>query len=234
MQLLKEDFCNYKTTYNHIWWPRLCVLRTKDYEPDEKGFPWFWKYKTLNWIYRVFDAIKEYLFNFEAFGNWNGSIVRSFPYAFRMLWDNIMVFLTPWYNIRRKFLNGFINCNGSKLINNNRYSAYVRTRGEECTYYDLVFTGFRYKLIKTILRDGDGNASNAFLAGISLMFAKTDEDRKTKVNAYHEEKTKVCSGWVCGWKSAVKELNKIAYLTQNLEWFSQTEWQKNCPDEVDG
>ena len=234
MQLVKEDFCGYKTTYNHIWWPRFYIARVGNYEFEKNEVPWFWKYKTLNYLYRLFDSIREYFFNFGAFGNWDGSVSPSFPYAFKEIWDNIFIFLTPWYEIRRKFMDGFINCNGSKLLDSNRCHAYVRSRGLECVYYDLIFTGFRYTIVKIILRDGKGKASNAFLAGISIMFSKkSNEELEEEVDSYHEERTKVCSGWVWGWKSAVKELNKVAYLTQNLEWFSRTEWQNNCPEEVE-
>ena len=121
---------------------------------------------------------------------------------------------------------GFINLNGTKLLTHNRYFAYVRTRGDDCAYYDLVFTGFRYKLVKSqLFKKGETEARNHFMEAISLI-GKSDDEVDEFKNSFEERFTTVCTEWVFGWKSAVRELNKIAYLTQSLEWFSPTEMKK--------
>lgn len=229
--LVKEDFCRYKYEYESVWWPRLRKFRVYT---DAKR-----KHKRSKFVrvldsvkdYIVYDICKDWLFDFSPYGAWSKDVSPSFPHAFKAVVNNVMVFLTPWYFIRRKFLNGFINCNGSKLLDNDYCSAYIRNRKAECAYYTLTFTGFHYRLVKKILRDKEGDASNGFMAGITLALDsnKTEEEKQEEIESYTEEKTVVCSGWVFGWDSAVKELNKVAYLTQDLEWWSYTAW-KNSED----
>ena len=220
--LEKEDFCNYSENYESVWWPHLRKFRVYT---DAKR-----KHKRSKFIrvlhsvkdYVVYDICKNWLFNFDAFGSWDKDVFASFPRAFRAILNNIFIFLTPWYRIRRKFINGFINCNDSKLLDCNFCSAYVRNREQDCAYYRLTFTGFHYKLVKTVLRDGEGKASNRFVVGLCTAFSnKSDEEKKKELDSYQEEHTKICSGWVFGWNSAVYELNKIACLTPDLEWFSK-------------
>lgn len=232
--LVKEDFCRYNDDYESVWWPRLRKFRVyTDAKREHKRSKLI---RVLHSVkdYIVYDICKDWLFDFAPYGNWSKEVSPSFPHAFKAITSNFMVFLTPWYKIRRKFLNGFINCNGSKLLDNDYCSAYIRNRKEECAYYTLTFTGFHYKLVKKVIRDNAGNAKNAFVEGVSLALDpnKTDEEKQEEANSYIEEKKVVCTGWVFGWNSAIRELNKIAYLTQDLEWWSYTNWKKNNPKEV--
>ena len=220
MEFTKDDFCNYKTVFNHVFWPRFYMMREKDYTPDEKGFPWFWKYRILNWLYRFFDSIREYCFRFGPFTHWDAGVSPSFPDAIGDIWDNLMLALTPWYRVRRKFMLGFVNLNGCKLLHHNRSHAYVRTRGNECVYYELIFTTFRYKLIKSqLFKKGDSKPRNQFIEAIGFI-GRLDEELEELSRQYEERISTVCTGWVFGWKSAVRELNKVAYLTQTLGWIS--------------
>ncbi len=231
--LVKEDFSRYNDDYESIWWPRLnrfCIYTDNKREHKRSKF-----IRILASVkdYIVYDICKDWLFNFKPFGSWDKDIYPSFPKAFGAVFNNVLIFLTPWYRIRRKFLNGFINCNGSKLLDNDYCSAYVRNRASECAYYDLEFCGFHYRLTKKILRDDEGNSCNGFLVGISLAFSdKSSDEKKKEADSYVEEKSFVCSGWVWGWQSAVRELNKIVSLTPDLGWYSHSEFDKGEEENV--
>lgn len=229
--LSKEDFCHYNIYYKNIWWPRcnpFYFYQKSDFTYGHE--PWWFKYRCLNWCVRCFWSIVDYivtevcanwLFDFKPYGAWDSHITPSFADAFSNLWNNVIVFLTPWYRIRFKFLEGFTNCNGSKALSGNRYYSHVRNRVEEMAYYTLTFTGFHYKLIKMVLRDAEGRHSNAFLSGISIALSdKSEEEKQKEIESYKEEFSTVCTGWVFGWRSAVRELNKIVKLTPDLQWFS--------------
>ena len=142
----------------------------------------------------------------------------------RRLWSNAQIFYTPWYKTRRKFLSGFVNLNGSKLLNCGPDFAYVRNRQEECVYYTVKFWGFHYTLTRSILRDSDGLAVNGFMAGISIAFDpnKTDEEKRETAESIKEEKKVVRSGWIFTLQQAVNELNAVSVLAPDLEWFSPT------------
>ena len=229
--LSKEDFCHYNVYYQSIWWPRcnpFYFYRKSDFTYDHE--PWWFKWHILNWCIRCFWSIVDYivtevcanwLFDFKTYGAWDIHISPSFPNAFLRLWNNIMVFLTPWYRIRFKFLKGFMNCNSSKALSSNRYYSYVRNRVKEIAYYTLTFTGFHYKLTKIVLRDAEGRHGNIFWSGISIALSdKSEKEKQKEIDSFKEEISVICTGWVFGWKSAVRELNKIAKLTPDLQWFS--------------
>lgn len=238
--LVKEDITRYGGLfYESIWWPRLRnfhFYQRNDYEGDKE--PLWWKFKVTNWLVRCWHSIYDYIvldfFRDWLFDrhNWDSGIIPSFQDATKKLWNNILVFLTPWYYMRASFINAFINCNDSKLLDNMRNWAYVRNRQAECAYYRLKFFGLHYKLVKTVLRDPKGEAVNGFITGfiIAVNPDKTDEEKTEEVNSIKEEKTTVCTGWVFGLKSAVRELNKIAYLTQDLKWESPTKWHEEHPN----
>ncbi len=231
--LVKEDFDKFDDSYESIWWPRLRKFHVyTDAKRDHKRSKFIRVLASVK-DYIVYDICKDWLFDFSPYGNWSRCVTPSFPHAFKAIINNILIFLTPWYRIRRKFLNGFINCNGSKLLDNDYCSAYIRNRKEECAYYTLTFTGLYYKLVKKVIRDKEGVASNGFAAGVTLALDpnKTEEEKREEADSYTEEKKVVCTGWVFGFESAVKELNKIAFLTQDLEWWSYTNWQKNNQEE---
>ena len=46
----------------------------------------------------------------------------------------------------------------------------------------------------------------------------TDEEREAAEDKIHEVHTKVCSGWLFGWRYFVREFNKIVEKTPDLDW----------------
>lgn len=110
--------------------------------------------------------------------------------------------------------------------------AYVRNRQADCAYYTLTFFGFHYRLDRTVIKDAKGDSVNGFTAGISIAFdsSKTDEEKQDEVESFVEEKTRICSGWVFGMESALREINKIVSFTPDLNWESPTKWHEKHPN----
>lgn len=217
-------------TYERPWWPKpdcFYFYKKSDYEGDKD--PWWWKNEALNKIVRFYHSVIDYI-RIDIFKNWlfrrfnwyDRNCSPSFAEAFYRLYHNMMVFFTPWYKLRRRFIIAWYNENGSKLLDDGFDFGYIRTRDNpEITYYELKFTGFRYKLIKTIIRDKNGSAVSGFLTGICIAFSnKSDEEKRAEAETYTEEKSIVCTGWVFNIRQAVNELNKIAELTPELHWFN--------------
>lgn len=155
--------------------------------------------------------------------HWQSRVSPSFPAFFKDIWKNVKIFifwnLSPWLHTRYKFLESFVNLNGCKLLDNDINWVYVRNRDIDCAYYTLRFSGFRYRLIKTqILKDGEERGQNGFMTGIMLAL---NEKAETEADKYRQVNTPICSGWVFGWKSFVREFDKIIALTPDLEWFKE-------------
>ena len=145
---------------------------------------------------------------------WDSSCTPSFARFAKNVVNKILNDCTPWYRLRHRFIEGFVNPNGCKLLSNGFGWTYVRNRQENCAYYTLKFFGFHYRLIRSTLINNKGEACNAFLESISNML-KSEDDSKP---SYTEKTELVCSGWVFTRNQAIKELNRIVELTPDLEW----------------
>lgn len=188
---------SWKPCYETVWyaWPR--------YFKDGYGNRWNWL--TDKW-------------------NWHRHTSPGFPEFFFRIWKNIKIFifwyLSPWFHMRYRFLDVFAIQNDCKLLDDDINWKFVRNRQSDQAYYLLEFHGFRYTLTKTqIIKDGEDGGKNSFMLGMIIGLSKmTDEEREAEKAKYHEVKTKVCSGWVFGWRSFMREMNKIVDITPDLDW----------------
>lgn len=157
--------------------------------------------------------------------NWDANVYPSFGSYLMKVANNVRVFflwtLSPWFHIRYRFIDTFVNINDSKLMDCGVSSAFVRSRGPDVAYYRLRFIGFRYTLDRRrFVKDGENNGVNCFLTGfcIALNDDMTDEQKRTEAESYKRVEERVCTGWVFGWRSFVREMDKIVSLTPDMEW----------------
>jgi len=147
--------------------------------------------------------------------NWDPCFMPSFAAAAKALVENIRIVLywhlSPWFHMRYRFLQYFVNMNSSKLLDEGVRFAYVRNRQPDCAYYTMKFRGFRYTLTRKRFVGDDGCVVNMFHKFIESI--ESGEENPVK-----EVCTTVCTGWVFGWKSFVSEMEKVASLTEDLEW----------------
>lgn len=191
------SFLHYRPRFEDISysWPR--------YIKSHYGNIWNWLTDRWNW-YGIHTSPGFLKFFYDIYRN-----VETF-----FLWH-----LSPWCHIRYRFLNAFVNWNDCKLLDDGMNFAYIRNRQSDCVYYTLKFMGFHYVLKKTrILKDGEEGGQNAFISGILLGFGTDEEDLEEEKAKFHEVTEKVTSGWVFGYRSAVREMEKIAELTPDLSW----------------
>ena len=156
--------------------------------------------------------------------NWDSCFMVSFTSAAKALVENIRIVLywhlSPWFHMRYRFLQYFVNMNSSKLLDDGVGFAYVRNRQPDCAYYTMKFRGFRYTLTRKKLVGADGCGINAFHRSLeSIASGKDfDESYEFEEEPIKEVCTTVCTGWVFGWKSFVSEMEKVASITEDLEW----------------
>ena len=238
----RKNISGYKDYYESVWFPRLgrfhmmsreeYRMSNEDGKESNEEFPWWWKFKLLNWAYRLWDSLDEWLFSGYLFNryNWMRNCTPGFIEPMGRLWNNAQIFCTPWYRTRRKFKSGFANMNDSKLLSDGPDYVHIRNRQADCVYYTLKFFGFHYNLIKTVWRDSDGRAANTFISGILIAFdsSKTDEEKRKAAKAIKEESEVIRSGWVFSLDDAIRELNEIVRITPDLEWFR---WDQDDDEE---
>ena len=223
-----SDF-NYRDSYESLWWPRPYYefewFSEKDYILENMPM-WLITHPLAFRIYRAADSVSYYLHEFFVgflFSRrvWDPSISPSFATCYHRIKKNLNTFLTPWYTMRRKFMCAFANKNDCKLLDDDYNNVYVRNRKRDCAYYSLDFCGFRYTLTKKIILDKNGEATNGFLAGISIAFSdKPEEEKREEAKLFTEKTEVVCTGWVFNVRTAIRELNKISKLTPDLDWDS--------------
>ncbi len=98
--------------------------------------------------------------------NWRREVVGSFPDGLSAVWNNAMVFLSPWFRTRRNMVATFYNCNGAKLLKCSRRYAMIRTSGggEDTIYYILSCGLMRATLYRRFLIDhATGRKVNMFM-----------------------------------------------------------------------
>ena len=171
---------------------------------------WFWLTDRFNWM-------------------WNCS--PGFPEFFKRVYRNVKIvllwYLSPWFRIRYWFITSFEDFNGGKPLDGTINWTCLRNRKADTVYYELKFCGFHYTLKRwRWLREGETEGENSFIEGFILAFdsSKTDEEKRKEVKSIKKVEEKVCSGWVFGWKSFVRQFNKIVELTPDLEWTKTLTW----------
>lgn len=188
------------------------------FERPSYAWPRFAWYEDETWL-------KAFWIWFTDEWNWKKNCSPGFPEFFSRVWKNVKIvfywYLSPWFHMRYWFLDAFINRNDCKLLDSDINWAYIRNRQSDMAYYTLELCGFHYTLTKMqIMEDGKEGGQNGFLLGICVGLANmTDEEREAAEAKIHEVRTKVCSGWIFGWKSFVREFNKVVEKTPDLNWF---------------
>jgi len=153
--------------------------------------------------------------------NWIPNVYPSYPRGMLDLFDNIMVFLTPWYRFRRAMLQTFINPNDGKLLSSNRKSAELRTRTEDTVYYTLQFGLAKARLLKTVYVDRESGKSCNMFIDWALRALGGEPDRELT------EKTETTDLGVClTRKQCQRALDKIVELSPDLDWFDYEEGQE--------
>ena len=178
--------------------------------------PYKWYYERLCWPWRWWTPSQ--IFNSL---NWDSSCSPSYALSFLRIFNNIRMFLTPWYKVRRLFINNFINSNGCKLINYSPSSAFIRTRGDggDIVYYRLKCGIFRATLWRERLVEvKSGEPTTHFMAGLLCAFGK---DRKPE--DFREEREKVLYGPCLTRRQCERLLGRIVEATPDCGWFGLEE-----------
>lgn len=181
------------------------------------------KLKKRGWIYqRPFFPTRWWrpkeLFN--RF-NWIPGVYPSYPRGMLDLFDNIMVFLTPWYRCRRNMMKTFIVCNDGKLLNHYRKSAELRTRTEDAVYYTLRFGLAKARLLKTVYVDRESGKPQNIFIDWALRTLGGESDRELL------EKTETTDLGIClTRKQCQRALDKITELSPDLDWYDYEEGQE--------
>ena len=145
---------------------------------------------------------------------------NGYRQAIPALWNNLMVFLTPWYRPFRQLMSTFANENDMKLLDYSRYYTHLRTRGERQRYYTLR----RRRLLWAELEEmrcvdtRTGEPVNVFGAGM-LAFFRGDTVEETEAR-YREERDVVCRGFIMTKAGCQRMLDRIVGLTEGkIDWF---------------
>lgn len=103
----KEDISNYKDYYEKMYFPHIgkfqLMSESAYYMTNDEGdkidepFPWWWKHKILNWTYRFWDSLDNWLFSGFLFNryNWMRNCTPGFIEPMSRLWNNVQLFCTP-------------------------------------------------------------------------------------------------------------------------------------------
>lgn len=205
-----KTILGWKMDYALVWWP------SSPYMPV-KGWSRFHQ-----WVVDIWDTLTCNL-------SWNSGLTSSYPNCFRAVMDNIHRFICwwvlPWRRWRWRFMNFFVNHNGSKLLDDAASWVYIRNREADCRYYEMRFTGLHYKLIRTRwLSDDKEGGCNTFIHFVTgFLAAATGDDKKVEeaeeeAKKIRKEEKVICSGWVFGVKSFVREMDKVVEATPDLGW----------------
>jgi len=136
------------------------------------------------------------------------------------VWNNILVFLTPWLKNRRNMMYTFINENCGKLLNSKRNRALIRNRKENLYYYEMKSGLFGVKLVRLQYLDSKGESQSLFLNALAQMFSDDEEESKI----VKTDKVVLCKRWGCFTKKACQEfLDEAVEKTPDLEWWERDE-----------
>lgn len=160
-----------------------------------------WRFRLLEFLFDRADGVITGCYA------WRTNVSPSYGRALSVVWDNICTWCTPFYRPRRALLNAVVNGNGTKLLDMNRKSAYVRNRRRDCTYCDIR-CGFVNATV-TIIRYVDNVTKN----GVCTFISGTDNTtRETKV---------VAVGPCLTWRQCERLFDKIVEATPELEWYTE-------------
>lgn len=205
-----KTILGWKMGYALVWWPG------PPYRPVES-----WS-RLHQWLADAWDALTYRM-------NWCSNFTSSYPNCFLAVMDNIHRFICwwvlPWRRWRWRFMNFFVSHNGGKLLDDAASWAYIRNREADCCYYEMRFTGLRYKLTRTRwLSDGKEGGCNTFTHFVTGFLAaavgddKKVEEAKEEAEKIRREEKVIGSGWVFGVKSFVREMDKVVEATPDLGW----------------
>ena len=201
----------------HLHLDEIVKLRPRYKNPFE-SWPTFVWYADETWI-------KSFWLYLTDKWNWERNTYPGFLSFFEYFWEDVKIFflwtLSPWFHIRYWFTCCFANRNDGKLLDDGIGWACLRNRQEDQVYYELKFCGFHYTLKKwRWMKDGETMGRNGFMAGLLLAFdsEKSDEEKTEEAESIKKVEEKVCSGWVFGWHSFIKQFYKIVELTPDLDW----------------
>lgn len=156
---------------------------------------------------------------------WNWIRWNGYPQTIKCKWNNLLVWLTPWFRPWRHLLHTFSNKNSMKLLDDNRNFAYLRTHCENQYYYTLRKRWLFWAELEEkrfVDTKDDGRPINAFLAGM-VSWSKKMSPYEVK-EQYKEQKRILCRGFVLTKKGCQKMLDKIVGVTKDkIDWFEETE-----------
>ena len=140
-------------------------------------------------------------------------------------WNNIIVFLTPWYAPFWHLLSTFANCNGMKLLGDNRNYAHLRTRDNPEQYYYTLRKRWLFwaeleetKYIDTL----DNTTVNAFAAAMETFIR--DDDLDEIEERYQESSSIICRGFILTKNGCQRMLDRIVDLTKDkIDWIFSEE-----------
>lgn len=163
---------------------------------------------------------------FDRF-NWKPDCWPSYLTSLKAIYNNVLVFLTPWYKPRRDLLSSFMNPNGGKLLESDRKSLYIRTRGYTTAYYTLTCGFLTAKLTREVYIDEATEKScNLFITAICCGLG---DKEPPKINTLKKE---IPLGFILTRKQCQKALDRAVDASPDLEWFDGTE-EFVGPDEED-
>jgi len=150
--------------------------------------------------------------------NWAPGLYPGYLSALKEAFDNVMVFLTPWYKPRRDLLSSFMNPNSGKLLDSNRKSLCIRTRGYTTAYYTLTCGFLTAKLIREVYVDKDtGKSCNMFITAVCCGLG---DQEPPKIDTQRKE---IPLGFILTRKQCQKALDRAVDASPDLEWFDSAE-----------
>ena len=159
-----------------------------------------WRFDVLGFL---FDRGSGILRGYFA---WDPDVIPSYARALRAIWNNVCMWLTPFYRPRRALLNALINDNGTKLLWFDRKSAYMRNRGPDCVYC-RIRCGFRDMTV-TLERYVDEETKS----GVCVFLRGTDGTCK--------EERVVAAGPCLTWKQCERLYAEVVKATPELDWYT--------------
>lgn len=145
---------------------------------------------------------------------------NGYRQAIPAIWNNVILFLTPWYRPFRQLLSTFRSKNGMKLLGDGRNYTFLRTRDYNQFYYTLRKRWlFWAELEEMVYIDNKiGKQVNAFGAGISAFISgATVEETEER---YDERRRVVCRGFIMTRRSCQRMMDRIVALTDDkIDWY---------------
>jgi len=164
--------------------------------------PRVWRFDLWGFLFDDFDGLLRGCYA------WDPDIMGSYPDLLRTLWNNLCVFLTPFYRPRRSLLAAVYNYNDTKLLTYDRKFVRIRNRREDCVYVEVTCGWFTATATRIRFVGKDGKGVCAFVTGT---------EGTTK------EETVLAKGPCLTWAQCDLLFDRIRWASPELDWIDSKE-----------